>query len=143
MPVGTERAMPASHSSFRLGGQDVLALNDDAWSELSHAQGRACDIPACLRQLADFPPGDGRRDEPYVSLWRSLLHRRCVYSASYAAVPHMVEMMGDAPGRAHVSVLELVARREIARAEGKGPAMGAALAAIYKAAMPRLPSGPA
>lgn len=117
----------------------MLALNNDAWSELTHAQGKACDIPDRLRQLADFPPSDGSRDEPYASLWRSLLHRHCVYTASYAAVPHMVEMMGDAPGRVHASVLELVTRIEIARAKGNGPPLEDALAAMYEAAMARLP----
>ena len=117
----------------------MLALNDDAWSELSHAHGNAGDIPARLRQLAGFPSGEGCKDEPYASLWRALLHKHCVYSASYAALPHMVEMMGDDPGRAHASVLELVTRIEIARAKGNGPSLEHGQAVMYHAALERLP----
>ncbi len=117
----------------------MLALNEDAWRELNHAHGNAGDLPARLRQLAGFPCGEGRKDEPYASLWQALLHQHCVYSASYAALPHMVEMMGDDPKRAHASVLELVTRIEIARAKGNGPPMDVGLAAMYRAALTRLP----
>ena len=117
----------------------MLALNEDAWRDLRHAQGDACDIPAYLRQLAAFPEGDGRKDDPYASLWRLLLYKRCVYTASYAALPHMVEMMGDVPERAHASVLELVTRMEIARARGNGPPMEGAMAVMYQKAIDRLP----
>lgn len=117
----------------------MLALNDDAWSELSHAEGVACDIPARLRALATFPSGDVRDTEPYLSLSRALLHQNRVYTASYAALPHMVEMMADTPDRAHPGVLELVARIEIARSKGNGPDMHDALEAMYTGALARLP----
>ena len=117
----------------------MLALNDDAWSDLTHAHGSACDIPPRLRQLSQFPAADGLDQEPYASLWRDLLHNRHVYTASYAALPHMVEMMGDAPDRANWRVLELVTRIEIARVRGNGPAMDDAHAALYYTAIDRLP----
>jgi hypothetical protein len=117
----------------------MLALNDDAWSDLSHAHGSACDIPPRLRMLSEFPEAEGREREPYASLWRDLLHQRRIYTASYAALPHMVEMMGDAPERANWCVLELVSRIEIARARGNGPAMDDVQAALYYTAMDRLP----
>jgi hypothetical protein len=120
-------------------GAHMLALNDDAWSDLTHAHGSACDIPPRLRMLAEFPAVEAGDCEPYASLWRDLLHRRHVYTASYAALPHMVEMMGDAPDRANWYVLELVTRIEIARARGNGPAMDDVQAALYYAAMDRLP----
>jgi hypothetical protein len=99
----------------------MLALNDDAWSDLTHARGSACDIPPRLRQLSAFPAAEGLDREPYASLWRDLLHQRHVYTASYAALLHMVEMMGDAPERANWCVLELVTRIAIARARGMVP----------------------
>ena len=117
----------------------MLALNDDAWSDLTHAHGSACDIPARLRELAEFPPGETRHTEPYASLWLSLLQSGRVYSASYAALPHMVEMMADAPERAHAGALELVTCIEIARAKGNGPPMDDTLAAMYELALDRLP----
>lgn len=117
----------------------MLALNDDAWSDFTHADGVACDIPARLRELASFPSGDARHTEPYASLRRALLHQNCVYTASYAALPHMVELMADVPERAHPAVLELVTRIEIARSKGNGPDMHDALAAMYGEALKRLP----
>ena len=117
----------------------MLALNDDAWSDLTHAHGSACDVPPRLRQLSEFPATEGLDRELYASLWRDLLNQRHVYTASYAALPHMVEMMGDAPDRANWCVLELVTRIEIARAKGKGPAMDDVQAALYYSAMDRLP----
>lgn len=117
----------------------MLALNDDAWSGLSHAQGMACDIPARLRELAAFPTGDMDSTEPYLSLRRALLHQNCVFTASYAALPHLIEIMADSPERAHPGVLELVTRIEIARAKGNGPLLQDALAAMYQAALERLP----
>lgn len=117
----------------------MLALNDDAWSELTHADGEARDIPARLRELAGFPAGDARHTEPYVSLRRALLRQNCVFTASYAALPHMVEMMADSPEHAHPGTLDLVVRIEIARSKGNGPDMHDALAAMYDAALKRLP----
>jgi hypothetical protein len=117
----------------------MLALNDDAWSDLTHAHGSACDIPPRLRELSEFPAADSLDREPYASLWRDLLHQHHVYTASYAALPHMVEMMGDAPDRANWCVLELITRIEIARARGNGPAMDDVQAALYYTAMDRLP----
>lgn len=117
----------------------MVALDDKRWSELDHAYGKATDIPRLLRDLADFPPHDSPASEPYVSLWSSLCHQGDVYTASYAAVPHVVQMIAGAPRRAHWSALLLVTSIEIARANGNGPPMPDELLGAYAAALQRLP----
>jgi hypothetical protein len=116
----------------------MLPLDDPRWAELRHAYGPASDIPELLRQLRSFPPEDAHDAEPYYSLWSALCHQDDVYPASYAAVPHIVEMLLAAPEKAHWSAVQLVVCIEISRARGRGLAMPAALRAAYDAALPRL-----
>ncbi|MCU0522795.1 MAG: hypothetical protein MUF84_19165 [Anaerolineae bacterium] len=117
----------------------MLALDDGRWDGLIHAYGAAGDIPSLLRHLAAFPPCDDATQEPYFSLWSALCHQGDVYTASYAALPHIVQMIEAAPDRATWSALLLVASIEIARAQGHGPEIPADLAADYQAALARVP----
>jgi len=67
----------------------MLSLESPRWSELTHAYGCASDIPALLRQL--MAVSDANADEePWFTLWSALAHQGDVYSASFAAVPHVV-----------------------------------------------------
>jgi hypothetical protein len=61
-----------------------LDLGSPRWSELQHAYGSGVNIPALLRKAA---AGD---DDAVADLFGSILHQNSVYSASYAAVPHLV-----------------------------------------------------
>lgn len=116
----------------------MLSLDDKRWSELEHAYGKAQDVPRLLRELADSPPCDGYDAEPYCSLWGALCHQGTVYSASYAALPHIVRAMEAAPSRAQWSALLLVASIEIARSKGDGPEMSDELKGAYEDALGRL-----
>jgi len=118
----------------------VLDLDDRRWAELTHAYGPAADIPALLRQLRTFPTATGYRAEPYFSLWSALCHQGDVYSASYAAVPHLVAaLLGAAASPMHRSPLQLIVCIEIGRANGKGPEVPVELTAPYREALHRLP----
>lgn len=117
----------------------MIQLDDKKWSELTNAYGSAANIPALLRQLAGFPEHDSYEAEPYFSLWSALCHQGDVYTASYAAVPHIVSLMEAAPERAHWSALLLVASIEISRAKGNGPAVPDDLAASYSEAIKNVP----
>jgi len=70
----------------------MLSLADSRWSELRHAYGSASDIPALLEQLVGLPSSEGNQ-EPWFSLWSALAHQEDVYSASFAAVPHVIEAL--------------------------------------------------
>lgn len=70
---------------------EVLGLDDPRWNELDHAYGPAGDIPDLLRALER---GD---QELWDELVPALCHQGCVYTATYAAVPHIVRIGSHEP----------------------------------------------
>ncbi|HEX8603567.1 MAG TPA: hypothetical protein VF774_13050 [Pseudoduganella sp.] len=76
----------------------MLELTNPRWSELSDAYGSAAKIPELLRQLSDLPSDDGS-SEQWFSLWSALAHQGDVYSASFAAVPHVIAAIAGSPER--------------------------------------------
>jgi len=98
----------------------MLELQSKRWNELSHAYGPAKDIPELLKQLTLLPAISDYETEPYYSLWSSLCHQGDVYSASYAAVPHLlsIKLLDGSPST--VSILQLVICIEIARLSKRG-----------------------
>jgi hypothetical protein len=113
----------------------MLALDDARWSELTHAYGSASDIPNLLRQLALSPQPRGPAAEPFFSLWSSLCHQGDVYGASYAAVPHIVQIGLSAGKLIDFSFFLLPASVEVARSHGRGPEVPRDVAAAYRAAL--------
>jgi len=115
----------------------MLALDDPAWGDLTHAYGSAADVPALLRAIA-AAPGPGAAAEPWFILWSSLCHQGDVYEASYAAVPHFVRIATDAAGAIDSSFFHLPAAIEVARHGGRGPIVQAGLERDYRAAIAAL-----
>jgi len=114
----------------------LLPLESEEWHRLRHAYGAATDIPPLLRQLAaNARPKRGYQDEPWFSLWSSLCHQGDVYSASYAAVPHIVQIGTTAPGSIDFGFFQLPACIEVARKKGRGPDLLPELADAYFAAL--------
>ena len=74
----------------------MLDLDDPRWSALSHAYGAASDLPAALRALRR---GDDRADQGILHdlLWGRLCHQGTVYTATYAALPHVVAIGAQRP----------------------------------------------
>lgn len=93
----------------------MLALDDPAWIGLQCAHGDARGIPALLAQL-DGAAEESWQSEPWQSLWSALCHQGDVYPASFAAVPHIVAALAEAPERATPSHFVLPASIELARA---------------------------
>lgn len=93
----------------------MVQLEDPKWKELVHAYGSAADIPALLGALEAFPASENYKDEPWYSLWSTLCHQGDVYSASFAAVPHIVAIAGSNPSKASYNYFLLPASIEIAR----------------------------
>ena len=115
----------------------MIPLDSPRWSEWDHAYGSAGDIPALLAQLDSFPSSaDGR--EPWFSLWSALCHQGGVYTASFAAVPHIIRVLSSDPLRADFSFFQLPACVEITRARDEFP-IPADLRQPYTEAMRRLP----
>ena len=70
----------------------MLSLESPEWKILSHAYGTAEDIPPMLAELEHYPPHVQNDDEPWGTLWGSLCHQSDIYSASFAAVPHILRI---------------------------------------------------
>ena len=119
-------------------GLSVLVLSSSDWSKLTDAYGHAESIPQLLRQLESFPSSNGTT-EPWFSLWSHLCHQGDVYSASFAAVPHVVEALSAAPERAGFDYFLLPAAVEVARVE-KNVAIPDALRTAYFEALSKLPA---
>jgi hypothetical protein len=117
----------------------MLPLESPGWSELADAYGASSDIPGLLADLLALPPDRGGEAEPYFSLWSALCHQGDVYTASYAAVPHIVRAIAGGPERAPWSLFQMVACIEIARAKGRGPEIPPGLQADYFAALAQVP----
>jgi hypothetical protein len=115
----------------------MLDLHSPRWAELEHAYGRASDIPALLRQLETLP-SDGEK-EPWLTLWSALAHQGDVYSASFAAVPHVVRVLSTAPAKADFMYFDFPAWVEICR-QKKGVPIPEDLKPAYFAALAQLPS---
>jgi hypothetical protein len=117
----------------------MLALDDPEWSHLSHAYGSAADIPNLLVQLtSSTAPKAGYKSEPWFSLWSSLCHQGDVYSASYAAVPHIVDIACNTQGTIDFSFYQLPTAVEVARQNGNGPVIPVDLREPYFQAISRL-----
>jgi len=117
----------------------MLSLDDSRWTTLTHAYGSAADIPDLIRSLAQAPaPQDDARSEPWFSIWSSLCHQDDVFDASYAAVPHIVDIACRSDGPVDFSFFQLPASVEVARRNGRGSALPADLAEAYDHSLEKL-----
>jgi len=116
----------------------MLSLESPRWSELQHAYGAATDIPKLLQQLVSLPEADGE-SQPWFELWSSLAHQGDVYSASFAAVPHVVHVLGERPEAAPAVFFQFPAWIEICR-KRNGTAIPSDLEPAYAEALSRIPS---
>jgi len=73
----------------------------------------------------------------WFDLWSALCHQGDTYTASYAAVPHLVQLAPDQLKRQRYDALFLTACIELARLEGRGPSIPPALAGAYREAIHR------
>lgn len=115
-----------------------LSLDSPRWAELDHAYGKADDIPVLLGRLEALPPGLEYDEEPWFSLWSSLAHQGDVFSASFAAVPHVIRVLSGAPASATWPYFQFPAVVEAWR-QRKGIEVPEDLRADYFGALAALP----
>ena len=115
----------------------MLDLNSPRWAELEDAYGSAVNIPALLAQLHTLP-GDSGGADPWFSLWSSLAHQGDVHTASFAAVPHVVQALGTSPETASEVYFHFPAWVEICR-HRSGVGIPNDLEASYFQSLARLP----
>lgn len=118
-------------------GVGMLSLDDQRWCDLTHAYGGAGDISALLLQLEQLPVAT-ENAEPWHSLWSALAHQGNVYSASFAAVPHIVEALARDPAKADAAYFQFPAWVECCRVR-QGIEVPAELVEAYESALARLP----
>lgn len=118
----------------------MLPLDDARWSALSDAYGASSGIPILLAQAEKLPEGTGGNVEPYFSLWSALCHQGDVYSASYAAFPHLVRIVEENTDKFRWTLLLLVHAIEVARSKGRGPPVPDDLIDPYQKALARIPA---
>src|SRR5262245_16690798 len=113
----------------------MLALNDPRWKSLSHAYGAATDIPGFLTKATqDFRPGH-KPGSAWFDLWSALCHQGDIYTASYAAFPHLVALAPGHLERKRYDPLFLAGCIELTHLEGRGPDLPTDLAGPYAEAV--------
>jgi len=117
----------------------MIDLTSQKWSKLTHAYGQASKIPELLKKLEDYPKKNNWKSEPYFSLWSALCHQGDVYSASYAAVPHILSLALLSPSQISYDYLLLPTSIEIARVSGRGPDLPPEYEPIYLSSLSNIP----
>lgn len=72
----------------------MIPLDSAKWADFSCTRGPAIRVPELLRAIYAFPYERGDREyeaEVWGDLWGLLCHQGTISSASFAAVPHLVE----------------------------------------------------
>jgi len=113
----------------------MLDLNSPLWKDLTHAYGSAADIPVLLEQLKPAGLKKSPDSEPWFSLWSALCHQYDVYSASYAALPHIVAIASSQPARNRLDHLFLASSIEAFRHLDDAPPMLVELRDAYQQAI--------
>ena len=96
----------------------MMSLDSPDWANLKHAYGNASDIPALLQHLEAHPTEEENAppwSEPWYSLYGALAHQGDVYTASFAAVPHIVRILAGSPSSASQSYFGFPAWVEVCR----------------------------
>jgi hypothetical protein len=118
----------------------MLELNDSHWDVLKDAHGAAVKIPALIQQLYDdSSPKNSYKEEPWFTLWSSLCHQGTIYTASYATVPHLIEIALQKEKNIDFNFFLLPVSIEIARRTHNGPDLPEELKDDYLRAIQKLP----
>jgi hypothetical protein len=67
----------------------MLPFDSPRWATLSHAYGNALDVPQLIAKLRTAGPSEW--EDVMGALIPAILHQGDVYTATYAAVPHLLE----------------------------------------------------
>ena len=117
----------------------MLSLESPRWGELSQSYGSAEDIPRLLHALATTDD-DGGRAELWFALWRMLCQPDAVFTAAYAATPHLLAAASGRMLEERVEAIHFVARIEVMRRTPGAPPIAADLLADYANAVDGLPA---
>ncbi len=102
-------------------GQDVTmleSLDSVDWAGLTHAYGRADDVPGQIRGLCSAEPD--LREKALHSLYGNIFHQGTRYEASSYAVPFLLELLAD-PATDRVTILVLLSHLAVGYGEAYLP----------------------
>ena len=117
---------------------EPLDLASPRWSELAQAYGSAEDIGALLAALY-ATQDDDERTELWYGAWATLCPGNTVFSAAYAAVPHLVRIVEARDFAERVAALHLVTQVEVCRHAHGAPGIDDDLILAYAATIESLP----
>lgn len=89
------------------------------WADLTHAYGRADDVPGQIRSLSSAEPDV--REKALHALYGNIFHQGTRYEASSYAVPFLVELLADQATPDRPAILELLAHLAIGYGEAYVP----------------------
>jgi hypothetical protein len=106
--VQDKGACPSCHHVFHASSSRLLSdLSDIAWRDMTHAYGRASDVPGLLRALVS---GDQtKRDKAFHELFGNIWHQGTVYEATVHALPFLIRLLADPDCEDRDSMAQLVA----------------------------------
>lgn len=113
----------------------MLPLDSQRWAELDHAYGSAADIPALLKALPEAPVRAAHGEEPWFSLWSAICHQYDVYSASFAATPHIIRAASVRKPEDRAEYFHLAGTIESMRHRPESPTIPEDLKDAYKLAI--------
>jgi hypothetical protein len=93
----------------------LASLDTIDWADLTHAYGRAKDVPDQIRALRS--PDPGIRDKALHSLYGNIFHQGTRYEASAHAVPFLLELLADPETPDRPAVLHLLTQLAIGYGE--------------------------
>ena len=117
----------------------MISTRDIHWDELEDAYGKAGRIPELLNEaFKDKASKGAAQSGPWFDLWSRLYHQGTIYSASYAAVPLIIETIKKADGPLTMDYFLLPVSIELARHENNAPPLPQDLATDYLSAIREL-----
>jgi HEAT repeat protein len=82
-------------------------LNSVDWARLTHAYGKAADVPDLIRALSS--KDEKKRDEALGELFGNIWHQGTLYEATAFAVPFLIELLADLSVEGKDGILQLLA----------------------------------
>ncbi len=116
-----------------------LDLASPRWRELTQAYGAADDIPRLLAALATVQ-GDAERTELWCGVWATLCRDGRVYTAAYAAVPHLLDITHEHGIVEQGAAIHVAVEVETLRHTPGAPAIPDDLVLAYATAIDSLPA---
>jgi hypothetical protein len=114
----------------------MLPLDSPRWQTLTHAYGPASNIPDLLIQLRHTSTNVQRR-QIWRELWSALCHQDTISSASFAAVPHLVDIAATQPIHKRIHYFDLIAMVAVWGRHSSFTPVPPDLSADYEAALTR------